>query len=455
MNKLMTVLLALLVGPYMFAQQIDGATAPVETSAESIKAMEKVYVPSESNLRHREVFNDYRFGVFIHWGIYSMFGQGEWYQNGGMTAKEYAKAAGGFYPASYNAREWVKAIKASGAKYICFTTRHHDGFSMFDTKHSEYDIIDATPYKRDVLKELADACHEEGIALHLYYSLIDWWREDYPTGRCGHKVGKDPAKANYDTYCQFMKNQLTELLTNYGNVGCIWFDGLWDQKGPEPFDWKMDEVYAHIHSIRPECLVINNHHLFPLDGEDAQVFEQDVPGRNTTGHAGVDKIGKLPLESAITMNGKWGYKIMDQDYKSVKTLVRLLVETASKGVNLLLNVGPQPDGCIPEVALERLAGIGEWMEVYGESIYGTDATDIPKQSWGLTTQKDNKVYMHIIEDITGCPVVEMPFDAKVKSVTLLKDGTPLKFAAKNGVLSVTIPETPADIDYVIVVEKKY
>ena len=454
MNKLMTILLAFLIGPIMFAQQIDGGSLPVATAEESVGKTHQKYIPTEDNLRYREQFNDYRFGVFIHWGIYSMFGQGAWYLNAGMTAKEYAKAAGGFYPALYDAHEWVKAIKAAGAKYICFTTRHHDGFSMFDTKHSEYDIIDATPYKRDILKELADACHEEGIALHLYYSLIDWYREDYPTGLSGKKVGKNPAEANYDTYFQFMKDQMTELLTNYGKVGCLWFDGVWEQKGPKPFDWRFDELYSHIHGLRHDCLIINNHHLLPLEGEDAQVFEQDVPGRNTTGHAGADKIGRLPLESAITMSKKWAYVILDQDYKSTESLIKLLVETASKGVNLLLNVGPRPDGCIPEKALERLAGIGEWMDVYGDSIYGTDATDIPKQSWGLTTQKDNKVYMHIIEDVTGCPVVEMPFDAKVKSVKVFKDGTPLKYTAKNGVLSVTIPETPSDIDYVITVELK-
>ena len=455
MNKLMTVLLALLVGPYMFAQQIDGGTAIVGTSAEAVKAVEKVYVPSESNLRHREAFNDYRFGVFIHWGISSMFAQGVWYQStAGISSKEYSKAAGGFYPASFNAREWVKSIKAAGAKYICFTTRHHDGFSMFETKHSEYDIIDATPYKRDILKELADACHEEGIDLHLYYSLIDWWREDYPTGRSAYKSGKDPQKANYDTYCQFMKDQLTELLTNYGNVGCIWFDGVWDQKGPVPFDWKLDEIYSHIHSIRPECLIINNHHLLPFDGEDAQVFEQDMPGRNTTGRAGADRIGTLPLESCITMNNKWGYVVTDQNYKSQETLIKLLVETASNGVNLLLNVGPQPNGCIPETALDRLAGIGEWMKVYGESIYDTDASGIPAQSWGRTTRRDKVIYMHVLEPLEGNLVVQLPVDRKVKSVTVLKDGAPLKYKVKDGVLSVTLTEKPTDVDYVMKVELK-
>ena len=424
-------------------------------AASSFVNAQEGYVPTEENLRQREIFEDNRFGIFLHWGIYSMFAQGEWYMNKGIDAKEYAKAAGGFYPASFDAREWVKAIKASGAKYICFTSRHHDGFSMYDTKYSDYDIIDASPFKRDVIAELAQACREEGIALHLYYSLIDWTREDYPSGRTGLTTGRNLDHTDYEAYRLFMKNQLTELLTNYGDVAAIWFDGVWDHDSdPQPFDWKLGDIYSHIHNIRPECLIGNNHHLTPFAGEDFQMFERDLPGENTTGWAGDQTVSALPLEMCQTMNGMWGYKVEDQKYKSVTDLVRLIVKAASKGSNLLLNIGPQPDGCLPAAALDRLSGIGEWMGRYGESVYATDATGIPEQSWGVTTRRGNTIYMHLIGPLEGCPVVHLPVEGKVKSVTALKDGSALKYRVENGGVSITLKETPSDIDYVIAVELK-
>lgn len=412
------------------------------------------YIPSEDNLKAREEFAEKRFGVFLHWGIYSMFAQGEWYMNRGVDAKEYAKAAGGFYPAAFDAREWVRTIKASGAGYICFTTRHHDGFSMFDTAFSEYDIIDASPFRRDVVAELAQACEEEGIALHLYYSLLDWTREDYPLGRTGLKTGRKGDAQNYESYRTFMKNQLSELLTRYGKIGAIWFDGLWDHDSdPQPFDWKLSDIYSHIHSIDPSCLIGNNHHLTPFEGEDFQMFERDLPGENTTGWAADQTISTLPLEMCQTMNGMWGYKVEDQRYKSVEALVRLIVKAASKGSNLLLNVGPQPDGRLPESAVDRLKGIGEWMSVYGESVYGTEATDIPQQSWGVTTCKDNVLYLHLIEDLEGVCSISVPFDGKVKTLEVMKDGSALKYKVKDGRLVIELPEPPTDIDYVIKVEK--
>lgn len=412
------------------------------------------YVPTKENLAARENFEDMRFGIFLHWGLYSMFAQGEWYLNYGPDAQEYAKAAGGFYPAAFDAREWVKAIKASGAKYICFTTRHHDGFSLFDTAVSDYDIMDATPFRRDIVAELADACHEEGIALHFYYSLLDWTREDYPVGRTGLTTGRKGDAQDYESYRKFMKDQLTELLTKYGDIGAIWFDGLWDHDSdPTPFDWKLPDIYSHIHSVSPACLIGNNHHLTPFPGEDFQMFERDLPGENTTGWAADQTVSALPLEMCQTMNGMWGYKIQDQKYKSVENLVRLIVRAASKGSNLLLNIGPQPDGKLPATALDRLKGIGEWMAVYGESVYGTGATGIPEQSWGVTTRNDDCIYLHLIEPLEGVESIYLPLGptgkSKVKSVKAMKDGTPLKYKVTDGRLVITLAEVPSDIDYVI------
>lgn len=414
---------------------------------------EKTYVPTEENLAAREAFADSRFGIFIHWGIYSMFAQGEWYMNKGIDAQEYAKAAGGFYPAAFDARAWVKAIKASGARYICFTSRHHDGFSMFDTAASDYDIMDASPFRRDIVAELAEACREEGIALHFYYSLLDWTREDYPVGRTGLGTGRKGDSQNYDSYIKFMKDQLTELLTKYGKIGAIWFDGDWDHDSdPQPFDWRYPEIYSHIHGIDPSCLIGNNHHLTPFEGEDFQMFERDLPGENTTGWASGQTVSSLPLEMCQTMNGMWGYKVEDQNYKSVEDLVRLIVRAASKGSNLLLNIGPQPDGNLPAAALDRLAGIGEWMNVYGASVYGTSATGIPEQSWGVTTRNDSSLFLHLIEPLEGVEVISVPLDPsrkKVKSVKAMKDGAPLKHRISDGKLVITLDGVPADIDYVI------
>lgn len=428
------------------------------SSSVSVRAQEG-YVPAPENLAARECFEDMRFGIFLHWGIYSMFAQGEWYLNYGPDAQEYAKAAGGFYPASFDAREWIRAIKASGAKYICFTTRHHDGFSLFDTSVSDYDIIDATPFKRDIVAELAEACREEGIALHFYYSLLDWTREDYPVGRTGHTTGRKGDAQDYESYRKFMKDQLTELLTKYGDVGAIWFDGLWDHDSdPAPFDWKLPDIYSHIHGIRPGCLIGNNHHVTPFPGEDFQMFERDLPGENTTGWASGQGMSSLPYEMCQTMNGMWGYKIQDQEYKSVESLVRLIVRAASKGSNLLLNIGPQPDGNLPATALDRLAGIGEWMKVYGESVYGTGATGIPEQSWGVTTCKDRTLYLHLVEPLDGVEAISLPIGSclqelgKVRSVKTLKDNAPLKYKVSGDRLVIDLNETPSDIDYVIKVE---
>lgn len=371
------------------------------------------YTPTEGNLKARKEFSDSKFGIFLHWGIYSMFAQGEWFLNSeNIDCHEYAKAASGFYPSKFNAAEWVKAIKESGAKYICFTSRHHDGFSMFDTEYSDYDIIDATPFKRDIVGELAEECRKQGIKLHLYYSHLDWTREDYyPIGNTGKGTGRKN-HGEWKTYYNFMNNQLTELLTNYGPIGAIWFDGMWDQ--PKDFDWKLDEQYRLIHSLQPNCLIGNNHHMAPLEGEDFQMFERDLPGENKAGFSAGSEIGQLPLETCETMNGMWGYRIKDQNYKSVKELVRLLVSASGKGANLLLNIGPQPNGELPQTALERLKGIGEWTSAYGETIYGTEAGGLQSAAWGTTTRKGNKLYMHLITDELPSEIL-IPKEYKVKS----------------------------------------
>ena len=367
--------------------------------------------------------------------------------NHNLNYKEYAKLAGGFYPSKFNAAEWVAAIKASGAKYICFTSRHHEGFSMFDTKYSDYNVVDATPFGRDVLKELADECHKQGIRLHLYYSHIDWYREDCPWGRTGRGTGRPNPKGDWASYYRFMNNQLTELLTNYGPIGAIWFDGWWDQDQNPGFDWQLPGQYELIHKLQPACLVGNNHHQVPFEGEDIQIFERDLPGENKAGLSGQD-ISSLPLETCETMNGMWGYKITDQNYKSTKTLIHYLVKAAGKDANLLMNIGPQPDGCLPEVALERLKEIGEWMKTYGETIYGTRGGCVAPHPWGVTTQKGDRLFVHIL-DLQDKALFLPLEDRKVKRAMDFASRQAVKFKRVDGGVVLQFAEAPTEVDKVV------
>lgn len=408
------------------------------------------YVPSPEILQARKEFSDNRFGIFLHWGIYSMFAQGEWYLNSGINAEEYSKAASAFYPVKFNAADWVKAIKESGAKYICITTRHHDGFSMWHTAQSDYNIVDATPFRRDVIKELADECHKQGVNLHLYYSHLDWIRPDYPKGRTGLKTGRPEGQENWKSYYNFMNSQLTELLTNYGKIGAIWFDGHWDHDSDSvAFDWELPEQYALIHRLQPGCLVGNNHHITPYEGEDIQIFERDLPGENTAGLSGQD-ISRLPLETCQTMNGMWGYKVADQNYKDTPTLIHYLVKAAGMGANLLLNIGPQPNGELPATALNRLKEIGEWMNTYGETFYATTAGDFPAQEWGTSTRKGKKLYIHILTPTST--EIALPLDCKVKKAVKFLDRKPVKFTRTKEGVTLHLDAIPTDIDHVIELE---
>ena len=423
-------------------------------SAVATSAVAQGYKPTEENLRVRKEFAEDRFGIFIHWGIYSMFAQGEWYlQNAGLDRDEYAKAADAFYPHRFDAKAWVAAVKASGAKYICFTTRHHDSFSMWDTAQSEYNIVDATPFKRDVLKELARECRKQGIALHLYYSHADWSRDDYPRGRTAKGVtGRNEELINWPSYYDFMNRQITELLTDYGPIRAIWFDGWWDHdEDVTPFDWQLGEQYALVHKLQPTCLVANNHHQVPFEGEDIQIFERDLPGENTHGLSG-QAISRLPLETCQTMNGMWGYKVIDQNYKSVDTLIRYLVSAAGKGANLLLNVGPQPNGELPEAAVERMKAMGEWLSVNGETVYATEAGDIAQQEWGCTTRKGDRLFVHIFELQTDNLI--LPLECEVVDAKVFASGQSVAFErCEEGYCLHTGPVTDT-VDYIVELRTK-
>lgn len=392
------------------------------------------YTPGPENLAARKDFQNMKFGLFIHWGAFSILSDGEWVMNNkNIKVEDYRRLKDIFNPTAFDAKKWVSAAKSAGMKYITFVTRHHDGFSNWDTRQSDWKITE-TPYGKDVLAELATECRKEGIKLFLYYSLLDWSRTDYhyATGKTGKGTGRTE-KGNWNDYVTFMKAQLTELLTNYGEIGGIWFDGHWDQLDNDKdkslkakVDWHYDEIYSLIHKLQPQCLIGNNHHLSPIAGEDFQMFEKDLPGLNTSGFGGAS-ISQLPLETCETMNNSWGFNITDRKYKSVKQLLHYLVNDAGRNANFLLNVGPMPNGVIQPENIDTLAKIGDWMKQYGASIYGTRGNVIDVQDWGLVTSKDKILYAHIINKIAGTSVVLPGLKHKVAAASLMKDGRKLKF----------------------------
>ena len=410
---------------------------------------QETYRPTSENLKAREQFQDEKFGVFLHWGLYSMMGAGEWVMNNrNINYQEYPKLAKTFYPSEFDADAWVRAIKAAGAKYITITTRHHDGFSLFKTSASTYNTVDATPFKRDVIKEMADACQRHGIKLHLYYSHLDWGREDYPQGRTGLGTGRLKEKADWTSYYNFMNTQLTELLTHYGPIGAIWFDGWWDHDSDaKPFDWQLEAQYAMIHKLQPQCLIGDNHHQTPTPGEDIQIFERDLPGENKAGLSG-QSISRLPLESCQTINDHWGYSITDSNYKTPKELIQMLVRAAGKNANLLLNVGPEPGGALPSLALDRLKAIGKWMNKYGETIYGTRGGIVAPHDWGVSTQRGNKLYIHILNCMDSSLFVPLG-NHKVKSALVYATGKPVNYTKTGNGITLNFGAIPTDIDYII------
>ena len=343
----------------------------------------------------REWFRDARFGMFIHWGVYSQLGAGEWVmEQRGIPIPAYEWLASAFNPVKFDAREWVSLAKASGVRYITITSRHHDGFSMFASKATSYNIVDWTPFKRDPIAELAAECRRQGIKLFFYYSQLDWHHPDYfPRGNTGAKAGRADA-GDWNRYLEFMNKQLTELLTNYGQIGGIWFDGMWDKPNA---DWQLPRTYDLIHRLQPSALIVPNHHRAPMPGEDVQTFEQDLPGANTTGFRKDATISDLPLETSLTMNGAWGFNITDRNFKSTRELIGYLVRAAGHGANLLLNVGPRPDGTIQPEAVERLREMGKWLATYGTSIYATRAGPISPRDWGATTRRGDTVFVHVLK----------------------------------------------------------
>lgn len=407
------------------------------------------YKPTPENLRSREWFQDAKFGLFIHWGVYSVLGRGEWVMNNEkIPISEYEKLAPQFNPTKFDAAAWVALAKAAGMKYITITSKHHDGFAMFDSKVSDWNIVACTPYKKDPLKMLADECHKQGIKLFFYHSQLDWHNPDYfPRYYTGVGYTGRPESGDFDKYLDYMDAELTELLTNYGEIGGIWFDGMWDK---EDADWRLGKTYSLIHKLQPQALVGSNHHLKPFPGEDFQMFEKDLPGQKTTGFNDKQEIGALPLETCETINGAWGYNAKDKRFKSTKTLIQYLAKAAGNNANFLLNIGPMPTGEIQPEFITRLHEMGEWLAKYGGSIYGTRGGPLTPRPWGVTTQKGNKIYLHIL-DWPDESLVLPSIPKQIKTAKFLKDGSRVEFTQNKYGFLIKIPETARD-EYDTIIE---
>ncbi len=410
------------------------------------------------------------FGMFIHWGLYAIpagewdgkpvKGIGEWImQNAAIPVNTYEKLAGRFNPVKFDAKQWVKIAGDAGMKYLVITSKHHDGFCLWDSKVSTYDVMDATPFKRDILKELADACKADGrVRLCFYHSIMDWHHPDAQSINTpgNYNPGRGPAKGykpnpDFPRYVEtYLKPQLEELITRY-DPAVLWFDGEWV---PEYTEAMGHDLYALCRRLKPDILVNNRVGKsrkgmsgMSTSKESAGDFgtpEQEIPA---TGFPGMD------WESCMTMNDTWGFKRDDSNWKSEETLIRNVIETASKGGNFLLNVGPTGAGEIPAPSIERLAAIGRWLAINGEAIYGTSASPFENLAWGRATRKPGRIYLHVYDWPAG-GTLEVPLSQKVaKAYLLAEPGKPIAVEGNAGSVTLKLPaEAPDRIASVVVLD---
>ena len=387
-----------------------------------------------------------KFGLFIHWGVYSVpagvydgkdiEGIGEWIMNRGkIPTARYQAYAKEFNPVKYDPEAWVKMAKDAGMKYLVITSKHHDGFTLFDTKASKWNIVEATPYGKDLLKPLADACHKNGIRLGFYYSQAQDWNNPGGAASGGHW---DKAQdGSMDEYIDKVAvPQVKEILSNYGQVDILWWD--------TPTDMTKERAEKFLPVIAKYPNLITNNRLGGGYNGDTETPEQFVPA---TGFPGRN------WETCMTMNDTWGYKSKDNNWKSTKEIIQTLIGIVSKGGNYLLNVGPTSEGLVPQPSIERLAEVGKWMKINGEAIYGTTASPFSYLPWGRCTQKGNKLYLHVF-DWPKDGKISLPVLNKISRAYLLADPKKtLKVEKSKSKNTITLAgNAPDKIASVVVVE---
>jgi len=395
-------------------------------------------------------FQHDKFGLFIHFGPYSVLA-GEWQghrvpvgteaewimQRFNIPVKDYREVARQLNPVKFNADDWVGLAKAAGMKYLVITAKHHDGFAMYQSQVSPYNIVDWTPFKRDLLKELSEACRKQGIRFCFYYSQREDW--DDPDGY-GNNWDYDRSKKNFDRYLGMKsKPQLRELLTNYGPIGLVWFDRGLDTR-------RQAEDFVHlVRGLQPLCLIDGRVGSYNQDlmGDYQDMSDQGMPV------GGIEE----PWETPQILNATWGYSQFDQDWKPPAVVIHLLVEAVSKGGNYLLNVGPMPDGAMPPAAVTTLRKVGTWMQQNGESIYGTTASPLPEYPWGRTTVKGEKVYLHVFSwPADNVLRVSQLGNNEVKGAHLLvRPVEKLSISHNQGVVLISLPAQIPDVNDTVVV----
>ena len=373
-----------------------------------------------------------RFGMFIHWGLYAIPARGEWVkQNERISNEEYQPYFDEFSPDEYDPKLWAKLAKEAGMKYAVMTSKHHDGFCLFDSKLTDYKSTN-TKLKRDLIREYVNAFRAEGIKIGFYYSLLDWHHPDYPKYNDPiHPMRQNEAfkdeVINFDNYVKYMNGQVRELLTNYGKIDIMWFDFSYGEMSGEK--WGAEELVSMARGLQPHLIIDNR-----LDGsgsikdEEPLIYSGDFASPEQTIPASglADNAGKpLPWEACITLNNNWGYASTDNNWKDASMIVRNLVECVSKGGNLLLNVGPDAKGRIPKPSIEILSEVGEWMSENAKSIYNCGKCDLEKPEWGYYTQNGKFIYAHIFASPVG-PLAIKGLNGKIKKVRLLSDGSERK-----------------------------
>lgn len=380
-------------------------------------------------------FRQDRFGMFIHWGLYSIPNRDAWVLGlEKKTSDDYLKYFEEFDPSQYDPVSWAKAAKQAGMKYAVLTAKHHDGFCLFESQLTNYTSMH-TPAGRDLVREFIDAFRAEGLRVGLYYSLIDWHHDGYPAfGDAFHPMRENEAfkrsNEQFDQYLDFMHGQVKELLTGYGKLDLMWFDFSYGDMNGEK--WRATKLVRMIRELQPHIVIDNrlernSDHRSSIYSDTPAEFsgdfvspEQIIPPSGVTDDNG----NPIPWEACITLNNNWGYTSSDKEYKTAKTVIRKLVECVSKNGNLLLNVGPDVKGRIPDWSLDILHQVGKWMERNRNSIYGCGQSFFKKPEWGRFTQKGNTLYAHVLEQGVGAIHLE-GFAGKIKRARLLADGTEL------------------------------